>query len=192
MTTDNNALLLSIMIVALIFTRSWLGAYQTALSRCETVESCNLNFMVVDLLLAILKGIAGLGLILFFMWFVEVVIIGVLAAPADGPSFSIDLLQMSHGFRVLISWISDWHMIAAIACALMYIATIGPTVTLLTKWYAEKKRMGPNESRAMMKRGITTVYIFSLFCILMFIGYQLWINYAIQDIVSVPVTRKCQ
>lgn len=191
---ETNATLLSITIVLFVFVRSWFVAMYGTLERCESVHTCEAQTVLIDTVLAFVYGVMSLSVVFAVMWFVEVIIVGVLSKPIHGnddDDKSIDVFKMSEGIRVLLLWVFNWRLLMAIALALFTTAVLAQAILTIIRWYIEANpQLSQTQRTRMLRRGISAIYIYSLFAVLSFVLYQLWISFS-EDSNSEVVIRRC-
>lgn len=179
---DANSMLIGIAVVMLVFARSWFVAMQATLDRCTSLDSCTLTGVMWDVVKSMMQGFSALAMAFFFMWFVEVVIVGVISMPihtvAEEESAMPKFFQMSAGFRILTAWTREWRFLVAILLAILSIVVLLEIVVMCIRWYSESKKLERVQTEALIKRGVTAVYIYGLGSMLMYVGYQMWIIYA--------------
>ena len=174
-----NAHLFSVTLLIAVFLRSWLFGLRRSITNCAESQSLGTDVFSIgkDIAWAVISGFAIMLCILFFMFFVEVIILGVIRQPIEFP-FLPKLHGPSIGMRIIASWVTDWRLCAAIMLAAGSSVLFSSVVLQVVGWNADDLGMPPPERTALFQRTIVAIYVFLLFAMILFLVYQLWLSSA--------------
>jgi len=187
-----SALLFSVFVMLVVFLRSWFVALRDSQTNCSQNRVCDTISIFYDLMVAVLSGWMLMFGIIFFMWFVEIVVVGIILKPL-GPkkrpksmlkkllNFATSksaggALTLSLGMRVVVAWMMDWRLWASIVFAIMSSAMFAFVVLAIIGWHADDLMLPEKERNMLNQRGVVAIYIFQLFAVFSFVIYQLWIG----------------
>lgn len=197
---DHNAHLFSVALLFIVFFRSWFVALRNSQTKCAESSVCDTVTVMGDITLALLSGWVLMFGIIFFMWFVEVIVVGIILTPLKpkkaratldalgnledfnplnmiGNTAHIkELLRVSLGMRVIVSWMSDSRLSIAIVLAILASAAFSFVVMTIIGWHADDLKLTGKKRNTLFQRGVVAVYIFQLFAMIAFLVYQLWIG----------------
>jgi len=197
---DHNAHLFSVALLFIVFFRSWFVALRNSQTKCAESRVCDTTTVMGDITLALLSGWVLMFGIIFFMWFVEVIVVGIILTPLkpkkarattnaltnldDWNPINLlgnkehikELLRVSLGMRVIVSWMSDPRLSIAIVLAILASAAFSFVVMTIIGWHADDLKLTGKKRNTLYQRGVVAVYIFQLFAMIAFLVYQLWIG----------------
>lgn len=189
------AQLLSVALILALFIKAWLVALRNSLTTCSSIETCPPQTVLYNTVVAIAGGWMLMFVILFVMWVVEVVIIGVLSQPILSKSyFDPNSLKLSVGLRVVLhSWL-NWRLWVAIMLSMVATLVLSTVILKVLQWHMEDARTPPENKRLYVQRAVVSIYIFQLFSLIAFILYQFRLSYATtcKDHRCTWTVRKCR
>jgi hypothetical protein len=198
---DHNAHLFSVALLFIVFFRSWFVALRNSQTKCAESRVCDTITVMGDITFALLSGWGLMFGIIFFMWFVEVVVVGIILTPLKPKKARMDasgvsdlnplnmltnkehrkeLMRVSLGMRVIVSWMSDARLSIAIVLAIVASAAFSFVIMTIIGWHADDLKLAGVKRNTLYQRGIVAVYIFQLFAMIAFLVYQLWIGSSVK------------
>jgi uncharacterized membrane protein YvlD (DUF360 family) len=179
-----NAHLFSVAVLFAVFFRSWLVALRKSQTSCAEARVCGPVSIVLDISIALFSGWGLMFACMFFMWFVEVIVVGIISIPIK-PLEAVSwmtthdrILTVSLGLRVLVSWMTDWRLSASILLSAFSSAMFAYVVITVINWHADDLKLPASKRNTLMQRGIVAIYIYTLFSMFGFLIYQVWIGSA--------------
>lgn len=187
-TGAGNARALSVTVFLLLFMKSWLSAFKRSLALCYEgdLAECSPEAIAMHLGVAVMSNWLLLAVMLLLMWFVQVVVVGVLArpilppgtpelSPGDGDR-PLRSAAAAFSLRLVIAWLMDWRLAAAVGVALC--SSLVFSVAVIASVRLATARQPPAAQRRALSRAVAAVYAFVLAATMGFLLYQLWLSAA--------------